>query len=511
LADSQLNMIAGGASLRPVSIPKPRILSLAEIAAQVDGRVQNVANPDQITVSSISISSRTIEPEGIFVAIAGVNSDGHAFIDDAFARGASAAVVSDPARLKGRPGVLVASPRKAASKLAALFFGTQPDQLATIGVTGTNGKTTTVWLIYHLLNRLGSHSLRMGTLGIASELGISLPGDLTTPDPVTIHQCLAQARSLGVKSCVMEASSHALDQNRVDDVPYNVGVFTNLTRDHLDYHKTMEAYYLAKRHLFELIASSKCANPSAVINIDDEYGRRLAAEFKGRLHIYSFGRDKSAWLQIRSFEQSSQEMSVSLLIENITATLKIPWIGFYNAQNYCAALATAVALSYPLEDICEALYGLAPVPGRLEPAGNKDIAVYVDYAHTPDALERALTALREVTKGRLWAVFGCGGDRDKGKRPQMGEIAGRLADNVVVTSDNPRTEDPTDIINDILASGIKPRLVDPDRRSAIKSAISQASPGDVVLIAGKGHEDYQIVGTDKSHFSDVEEVKKALR
>jgi UDP-N-acetylmuramoyl-L-alanyl-D-glutamate--2,6-diaminopimelate ligase len=203
-------------------------------------------------------------------------------------------------------------------------------------------------------------------------------------------------------------------------------------------------------------------------------------------------------------------MRVGLVIENVTATLKIPWIGFYNAQNYCAALAVGVALGYPLETVCDALYGLPPVPGRLEPVGNRELGVFVDYAHTPDALERALVALRDVTSGKLWVVFGCGGDRDKGKRPQMGEIAGRLADNVVVTSDNPRTEDPKAIIVDILASGVKPKLVEADRRLAIQSAIKQASPGDVILVAGKGHEDYQIIGKEKAHFSDVEEVRKVL-
>jgi len=487
-------------------VPK---LTLSEIASALAGQLQNAAGSRAI--SSISLSSRTIQPGALFVAIPGTNSDGHDYIDDAFSRGAVAAIVSDPKRLAKRAGIVVESPRQAVSKLAALFYDTEPDQLSMVGVTGTNGKTTSVWLIYHLLNRLGLHSLRMGTLGVESERGISVPGDLTTPDPISIHQYLAQAREIGVRSCVMEASSHALDQNRVDDVPYNVGVFTNLTRDHLDYHQTMEAYYLAKKRLFELMISGKARDRSAVINIDDDYGRRLASELKGQLPIYSFGRDKSAWLKIESFEQTSREMTVTLNIENVRAQLKIPWIGFHNAQNYCTALVVAVALGYPLEDVCAALYGLPPVPGRLEPAGNDKVAVYVDYAHTPDALERALTSLREVTAGKLWAVFGCGGDRDKGKRPQMAEIAVRLADNVVVTSDNPRTEDPNSIIDDILAGGIKPTLVDADRRSAIQQTIRQATAGDVVLIAGKGHEDYQIIGTKKAHFSDVEEVKKALQ
>jgi UDP-N-acetylmuramoyl-L-alanyl-D-glutamate--2,6-diaminopimelate ligase len=311
----------------------------------------------------------------------------------------------------------------------------------------------------------------------------------------------------------METSSHALDQARVKDVSFDVAVFTNLTRDHLDYHGTFDNYFAAKRHLFELLRDSAKATRGAVINGDDAYGQRLIAEIESLgLNNWSFGRAASCSVCVTSITETpgAMQIEVSLTQLNRNLTITAPFIGAHNAENVVAAFAACCALGYEPGWVAEAIRGVPQVPGRLERVGASAVRVFVDYAHTPDALERAIAALRPSTEGKLWVVFGCGGDRDKGKRPIMATVAASGADRVVVTSDNPRTEDPNRIISDVLSSGIAPWITEVDRRRAIVEAVHAASPGDTVLIAGKGHENYQIIGTEKSHFSDQEVAQEAL-
>lgn len=448
---------------------------------------------------------------GLFVALCGVKADGHDFIEDAFSHGAAAAVVSSSEKLGGRPGIIVGDTRAAMSRLSAYYAGEPTDTLRVAGITGTNGKTTIHWLMGHALERLGEPALRLGTLGFAAP-GIVDTTMLTTPDPLVLHKCLRKGLEAGARAAVMEVSSHALVQRRADDVQFDVGIFTNLTRDHLDYHGTMEEYYRAKRRLFELIANGRKTAKAAVINIDDEYGRRLFGECEDMgLHCRSYGRHPSAMLRIENFRQDFRGSAFALHIGGRTFEVASPFIGLHNAHNIAAAAGGCIALGYAPVNVLKALCTVPPVPGRLEPVGTEEMGVYVDYAHTPDALINVLSTLRELVKGTLWVVFGCGGDRDRGKRPEMASAAEQYADHVVVTSDNPRTEDPRAIIEDILSKGARPEIVEPDRRKAIRGALTAARPGDVVLIAGKGHEDYQIIGTQKLHFSDQEEVREFLR
>ncbi len=468
--------------------------------------------PSDAHASGVQFDSRKIRPGDIFVAIAGAQGDGHDFISKAFAAGAVLAVVSNESKADGYPGVLVSDPRKSLSRLAALFAARPADRLKVIAVTGTNGKTTTNWLVYHALNALRQPCIRIGTLGVEAGNLFSRPGNLTTPDPVEIQNDLRAALDGGCTAAVMETSSHALAQGRVDDIAFDVGIFTNLTRDHLDYHGSMDEYFRAKRRLFELISEGKKETRAAVINIDTDAGRKLQAELPAlALRDFSFGTAPGARIRIASFTQNLAGSLTDLNIEGRTYALRTKLLGSHNAQNLAGALGALMALGIPVADACAALEVSPQVPGRLEAITGAPFGVFVDYAHTPDALENVLPALRSLVKGSLWVVFGCGGDRDRGKRPQMAEVAQRLGDRVVVTSDNPRTEDPQRIIQDILSQGAKVYMVEADRRIAITETLRQAKAGDCVLIAGKGHEDYQIVGTEKSHFSDQEVARETLK
>jgi UDP-N-acetylmuramoyl-L-alanyl-D-glutamate--2,6-diaminopimelate ligase len=399
----------------------------------------------------------------------------------------------------------------ALSRLSALEAGDPSKKMQLVGITGTNGKTTTHWLIYHAYQTLAAPALRIGTLGAWADGCVNGPESLTTPDASLVQTYLAQALAAGVRFCVMEASSHALCQARVDHVYFDVGAFTNLTRDHLDYHGDMERYFEAKARLFDLIAAGPKSVRAAAVNLDDPYGLRLQEKIAAlKLNDFSYGRDLRAAIKILSFAQTNLGSTLLLGYNNKRYELKSHFIGDHNASNLAAAFAGLLALGFNPGEIVAALAKAPPVPGRLEPVGNAKVGVYVDYAHTPDALEKALITLRPIVKRKLWVLFGCGGDRDRGKRPQMGSIAARLADGVVVTSDNPRTEDPQKIIDDILSSGIKPAVVEADRRIAIAKCIGLAQDGDVVLLAGKGHENYQIIGSAKLPFSDGVEAKRVL-
>jgi UDP-N-acetylmuramoyl-L-alanyl-D-glutamate--2,6-diaminopimelate ligase len=382
-------------------------------------------------------------------------------------------------------------------------------------VTGTNGKTTTTWLIWEVLNALGVPAVRVGTLGMVFQ-NLSVES-LTTPDPLALQGFLAKAKESGARALVMEVSSHGLDQRRVDSVPFQVGVFTNLTRDHLDYHGTLERYFEAKARLFELVGNDPMGQGVAVVNLDGEAGRAMherAMEPRGGLALrdLSFGTMDGAPIRLNRFHESEAGSELELVMAGKDViSIRSPLIGRHNAENLAAAFGACVGAGCDPKEVAEALSHTSQVPGRLERVGRGDPRVFVDYAHTPDALERALQAVRVSCSGPLWVVFGCGGDRDRGKRPLMAAVAARLADAVVVTSDNPRTEHPEAIISEILSGGVTARHIDSDRRAAIRYAISHAGPGATVVIAGKGHEDYQILGTTKVPFSDQDEAREAIR
>ncbi len=484
--------------------------------AHVVGGALSKAGSEKLEINSLTANDRSVGEGGLFVAIQGNKVDGHDFIDRAFDAGAIAAVVSDASKLGDCPGIVVRDTRVALSKLAALFNGNPSEQMQVVGITGTNGKTTIHWLLYHLFNTLGHPCVRIGTLGLRAESGIDLPGDVTTPDPILIQKTLAQAFSQGATSCAIEVSSHALDQHRADDIQFDVGIFTNLTRDHLDYHGDMDSYFRAKSRLFELISQGDKSTQAAVINADLNYGQKLISKLeKLGLKDYSFGRSEKSKIRICNFSQSASGSELVLSFRDKSYLIRTNFIGAHNAENIAAVFAALLALGYQPERIVDGLQKAPQVPGRLENVGNEKLSIFVDYSHTPDALEHALKCLREISPKKLWTVFGCGGDRDRGKRPQMADIASNLSDRVVVTSDNPRTEDPSRIIEDILSAasgpGIRKKgIVEVDRKLAIEKTVLQAEDGDVILIAGKGHEDYQIIGTIKHPFSDQEEARRVL-
>jgi UDP-N-acetylmuramoyl-L-alanyl-D-glutamate--2,6-diaminopimelate ligase len=491
----------------------------AALGAEIDFGTLPPERAHALLVREVALRSGDVVPDALFVAISGAKLDGHAYIASAAARGAAAAVVQ---RGKQRPSEVPAEfpllkvddTKVALSLLSALRFEKPSQRLQVVGITGTNGKTTSNWLVYHLLNRLSVPCLRIGTLGAAFSGGSSAEGSLTTPDSLELHRLMAEAVARQHRSCVMEVSSHALDQSRADHVLFDVAAFTNLTRDHLDYHGSMERYFAAKKQLFKLLAESPKAARVAVIGIDDPYGAELALGLKNdkRIETLTFGFESSADLSISDYREHLSGSAMRFRFRGESLQLNSAFIGRHNAHNLATAFACVVGLGVAPKLVAEHLSSLPQVPGRLERVRDADPAVYVDYAHTPDALEKALASLKAITPGKLWAVFGCGGDRDGGKRPLMADVAASLADRVVVTSDNPRTENPEAIIAEILGGKSGPvikssGIVEADRRSAIQASLKAAGQGDVVLIAGKGHEDYQIIGTTKHHFSDQEEVR----
>ena len=452
-------------------------------------------------IDEVTDDSRTAKPGVLFVAVRGSARDGHDFLPAVEAQGASAAIVEDETRTK-LPVIVVSDARRAAAAAAAVRHGDPARSLRITGVTGTNGKTTTVGLLRHLLDSPSGRSASIGTLGvlIGSE-GTALDGGsgLTTPGPIELQRVLAALVARGVSTVAMEVSSHSLHQKRVEGLVFAAGVFTNLTRDHLDYHGTMDDYLAAKALLVGLLAP----NGVAVVNADDEAWsalpsapRTLTFSAEGR------GADVRA-IGVRYRPRGSEW---TLAIGEREAPVVLPLIGAFNVANALAAAGAAHAAGMNVDEIALRLGRSPQVPGRLELLHDSP-AVLRDYAHTPDALERALDAVRPFATGKLIVVFGCGGDRDKGKRPVMGDIATRKADVAIVTSDNPRTEDPERILDDIEA-GMRGRPHErvEDRRAAIARALSLAGERDVVVLAGKGHETYQIRGNVKLHFDEKEIV-----
>ncbi|MGZ8413070.1 MAG: UDP-N-acetylmuramoyl-L-alanyl-D-glutamate--2,6-diaminopimelate ligase [Gemmatirosa sp.] len=448
-------------------------------------------------VTGITDDSRAVTPGVLFVAVRGSQRDGHDFLADAAERGAAAAIVEDETRTT-LPALVVREGRRATAIAAAAAYGEPARQLTLVGVTGTNGKTTTVDMLRHLLDAPEHPAVSIGTLGVRlGSAGTPLPGGsgLTTPGPVELQRLFRQLVDAGVRRVAMEVSSHSLDQRRVEGVAFDAAVFTNLTRDHLDYHESMEAYHAAKARLIGHLTPTG----AAVVNADEPAWATLPPA--ARTVTFSVVRN-DADVSVTGLEYAPRGARGTLRIGSDEAPLALPLIGDFNVANAAAAAAAAHALGMPIDTIAARLAAQPQVPGRLEVL-HESPTVLRDYAHTPDALERAIAAVRPFTRGRVIVVFGAGGDRDRGKRPEMGRIAARDADVAVLTSDNPRTEDPERILDDIEAGmerGGHLRVV--DRRDAIARALDLAGPDDVVLLAGKGHETYQIRGTETFPFDE---------
>lgn len=490
-------------------------MKLRELLATIDGVQQLPPAFAETEVQGLKTNSHACSNGDLFIGMPGTRVDGGEFWPSAIAAGAVAAIVSPEAAQKNPPteaaAVISASDMtKACAQIAAAFYGYPGQKLKLVGVTGTNGKTTTTHLIEFFLTHAQLSTALMGTL-YTRWAGFEQTAAHTTPFAVELQQQLAQAVKAGCEFGVMEVSSHALAQGRVLGCQFEVGVFSNLTQDHLDYHRDMEDYFGAKALLF----SPEYLKGRAIINADDPYGKRLISALNpDKVWSYSVN-DASADLWMSDLNYEPNGVSGILHTPAGEVSFRSPLVGQYNLENLLAAIGAVLHLGLDLQLIAAAIPGFPGVPGRMERvqiSSEQEISVIVDYAHTPDSLENLLKAARPFIPGKMICVFGCGGDRDRTKRPKMGKIAAELADLAVVTSDNPRTEDPEKILEDILA-GI-PDTVQPlvigDRATAIRTAILQAQPGDGVLLAGKGHEDYQILGTEKIHFDDREHARDAL-
>jgi UDP-N-acetylmuramoyl-L-alanyl-D-glutamate--2,6-diaminopimelate ligase len=453
-----------------------------------------VEGPLDREIAGIAYDSRRVTPGMVFVAISGQNTDGHDYINSAIDRGAAAIVCERNGFVPQRAAkIKVADSREALARAAAAYYGHPGARLKVIGVTGTNGKTTVSFMVKQILEAAGIRSGLMGT--VRYEVGERMiPAARTTPESLEIQQMMAQMLRAGCSACVMEVSSHALDQKRVLGVEFDAGIFTNLTRDHLDYHGTMENYFAAKKKLFTSLGVG--AKPgAAVINVDDPYGRQLAKESALEVTL-TYGVSESAKVRATQIKLGRDGSRFSVETGGGGFPCQLPLIGRHNVYNALAAIGAGLALRIELPVIQRALAALKPVPGRLEAVVcGQPFGVFVDYAHTDDALRNVLQTLRELGKGRLLLAFGCGGSRDTGKRAKMGRVAAELSDFTWITSDNPRKEDPARIAAQIEEGFRTVRKggyqIELDRRRAIEGVIASARPGDLVLIAGKGHETYQ--------------------
>jgi UDP-N-acetylmuramoyl-L-alanyl-D-glutamate--2,6-diaminopimelate ligase len=462
-------------------------------------------------IRSLAYDSRSVKPGDLFFAIRGEKADGYDFVGDALGRGA-VAIVSEQSAPPGLAArwVRVQHARRTLAEAARAFYGDPASRLQLVGITGTNGKTTTAFLIHSILERAGMRPGLFGT--VEYRVGDrKLPAVRTTPESADLLSYLADLVAVGGRAAIMEASSHALAQERVWGIHFLAAVFTNLTRDHLDYHKDFESYFAAKRRLFE----GEGAPPPelAVLNLDDPWGERLL-QLPQKRHV-TYGISSNAHVKVMNFSQSLTGIRAALMTPRGKLEIESPLIGRANLENILAAIATAEALGVSEETVRQGVADLKSVPGRFERVDEgQPFLVVVDYAHTDDALRNALKTARELTHHRLIVVFGCGGDRDRAKRPLMGEVAGSLSDLAVLTSDNPRTEDPIRIMNDAIVGlqrANKPYLTEVDRRMAIQKALTEAGEGDVVLIAGKGHETYQVLKDDSIPFDDREVARQVLR
>ena len=457
--------------------------------------------PDDVEITGLAYASGDVTPGALFFCVRGFTADGHDFAADAVARGAAALVCERELGL-GVPEVIVDDARAAMGPTAARFYGDPTGQLEVVGITGTNGKTTTAFLVRHLVEAGG---VQTGLLGTVKRVvgGVEEEVERTTPEAIDLQATFRRMLDTGDRACAMEVSSHALELGRADAIRFACRVFTNLTQDHLDFHDTMDAYFAAKRKLFD--------EPGpAVVNVDDEYGRRLASELG---EATTFGIEHEADYRARDVRFDMSGAWFTCETPDGPVELESPLPGLFNVQNVLGAVVVARILGVEAGTVAEALRSVGRVPGRFEPVDEgQDFGVLVDYAHTPDSLENVLRAARGITRNRLHVVFGAGGDRDRGKRPLMGRAASELADRVIVTSDNPRNEDPEAILDQVMEGTGDGAEREVDRRRAIGLAIASAEPGDVVVIAGKGHEQGQeFEHGRKEPFDDVTVAREALR
>lgn len=482
-----------------------RIQSLAIVRAlQESGLLLSQRGEIPAAVTQLTDDSREVRRGTLFIAIPGSQADGHDFLERAEKNGAALAIVEREVDTSV-PYLLVSDARRAAAIAAAVFYQQPAASIRLAGVTGTNGKSTTVSIARVILDRTIGRAASLGTLGaLVGRDGRTVPGGdgLTTPGPIELQRLLRTLADEGVQCLALEVSSHSLAQRRVEGLVFEVAAFTTFTRDHLDYHGTMEEYFAAKASLVEQLAPSG----TLVINSDDSAWLSLT----NAKRVITFGVNPTAKVRAESVRLNARGSEWTLRIADKRAPVRLPFIGDVNVSNALAAAAIAHAMGAGTEEIAAALTAAPQVPGRLEVLAESPL-VLRDYAHTPDALERALTAVRQITTGRVIVVFGCGGDRDRGKRPLMGAIAARAGDKVIVTSDNPRTEDPSLIIDEIVARlpASKYERVE-DRREAIERALEVAEPEDAVLVAGKGHEAYQVRGTTRYPFDEKEIVGELM-
>ncbi len=481
-----------------------------------------------IEIKGLTNDSRAVKKGYLFVAVRGSNQDGHRYLAHAVEKGAHALVVENVESVfKDVTIVRLPDTRIALSELAARFYNYPAKGMNLIGITGTNGKTTTSYLLESILKETGSKVGVIGSIGYMFN-GKSFKASLTTPESTDLMRIISEMRDAGVKDIIAEVSSHSLDQGRARGLDWSRAIFTNFSRDHLDYHSTMEEYFKAKQKLFSSLGEGKEREKvKAVINIDDPKGRVL--EKITKVSVVSYGLGDNCLVRAVDIETRQRGLRFRLVAPAGDVIITSALLGQINVYNILGAAATAFSLNIDLEVISRGIKRLTYVPGRLQPVENRrGLSLFVDYAHSADALEKVLQTLIRLrrTKGKLITVFGCGGDRDRGKRPDMGRVAGKYSDFVIITSDNPRGEDPAEIAGDIepgvkesglkrieLSLGFKERGYEIvlNRRRAIQGAINMANKEDIVLIAGKGHEDYQIVGNRKRHFDDVEEAVLAAR
>jgi UDP-N-acetylmuramoyl-L-alanyl-D-glutamate--2,6-diaminopimelate ligase len=480
------------------------------------------ASHGAIDVGGITIDSRKVRKGDLFVAIRGEHSDGHAFLGQAAQAGAAAALIESEIPSPPLPAVRVASTAAALPIVAANFHGDPSARLAVVGVTGTNGKTTVTYLLESILSEAGHKTAVIGTINYRVGQEVLRTG-LTTPFPHELQEVMAEAASRGVTHLLMEVSSHSAAQGRIAGVRFQAGVFTNLSRDHLDFHGDMESYFAAKARFFREFLPAGGKRPGIAINGDDPYGARLSREFPEAL-TYGFLKTRSVYPL--NVDMSFEGTRLSLRTPRGDLDLRTRLVGAYNASNLMAAVCASRLLGIPDDAIRAGVERLPEIPGRMQKIPHRrGVRIYVDYAHTPEGMDVVLSTLQGLGGGRLITVFGCGGNRDRGKRPQMGRIAALRSDVVVVTSDNPRNEDPMAILSDILP-GLRSEgflesrgeaawddgyfVVIPDRKAAIRHALSIARPGDTVAIAGKGHENVQIIGNRSLPFDDREIVRNLL-
>ncbi len=488
------------------------------------GEVQ-FSGDEEMDISSIEIHSKKTGPNSLFIAIPGLKSDGHDFLEKAYNAGVRAFVTQKPFKRPGAATIIVPDSRTAVSELAAEFYCHPTKTMTLIGITGTNGKTTTAFLLESILNEAGHSPGILSTIEYRYK-SHKQKAENTTPDPVTLQKIFREMADADTKYAVMEVSSHGLNQHRVENCHFNTAIFTNLTPEHLDYHGTMDEYYLSKERFFtEILRKSSKKNRAAVINLDDPMGRLLLERIPCKTISYGL---KNGDVHAENTLFSASGIQADIVTKDQTFSIKSLLTGTFNLYNILAAIAASMHLNISTKKIIQGIEKTTGIPGRMERIeNNKEIFIFVDYAHTGDALENVLKTLKKVSARKILTVFGCGGDRDQGKRPVMGRVAADYSSVVILTSDNPRSEDPGKIIREI-EKGVVERgftkaennsdthntgqryFVIKDRRTAIQKAISLAQPGDVVLIAGKGHETYQQTGDGIIHFDDREEVRRAL-